>query len=180
MTLREAKERFREYVVRDADKRTDPLARRLPGSYGSRDYTAGMPFTASPPSHEAAEPIRQRQRASVADQPERGRNGHRGASCEAAATPADVSDRDLLTRFLKQQDEAAFRTLMERHSRLVLGVALRTLHDRHAAEDVLQATFLVFAQKARGIRPGPAEISSEGRTPAPSTSAPPCSAAYPR
>jgi hypothetical protein len=36
VTLREAKERFPEYVVRDADKRTDPLDRRLPGSYGSR------------------------------------------------------------------------------------------------------------------------------------------------
>lgn len=62
------------------------------------------------------------------------------------------TDRELLARFLDHADEAAFRTLMERHCALVMGVALRTLHDRHAAEDVLQATFLVLAQKARGIR----------------------------
>ena len=34
VTLREAQERFPEYVVRDADKRTDPVDHRLPGSYG--------------------------------------------------------------------------------------------------------------------------------------------------
>ena len=36
ITLRQAKERFPEFVIRDADKRTDPLDHRLPGSYGSR------------------------------------------------------------------------------------------------------------------------------------------------
>jgi hypothetical protein len=36
LTLRDAKERFPEYVIRNADKRTDPLDFRLPGSYGSR------------------------------------------------------------------------------------------------------------------------------------------------
>jgi hypothetical protein len=36
LTLREAKERFPEFVIRDAGKRTDPLDYRLPGSYGSR------------------------------------------------------------------------------------------------------------------------------------------------
>jgi hypothetical protein len=34
--LRQAKKRFPEYLIRDADKRTDPLDYRLPGSYGSR------------------------------------------------------------------------------------------------------------------------------------------------
>jgi hypothetical protein len=36
LTLSEAKERFPEFVIRDAGKRTDPLDYRLPGSYGSR------------------------------------------------------------------------------------------------------------------------------------------------
>jgi hypothetical protein len=36
LTLSQAKERFPAFVIRDADKRTDPLDYRLPGSYGSR------------------------------------------------------------------------------------------------------------------------------------------------
>ena len=36
LPLRQAKERFPEFVIRDAGKRTDPLDYRVPGSYGSR------------------------------------------------------------------------------------------------------------------------------------------------
>jgi hypothetical protein len=36
LTLREAKDRFPEFVIRNAGRRTDPLDYRLPGGYGSR------------------------------------------------------------------------------------------------------------------------------------------------
>ncbi len=62
------------------------------------------------------------------------------------------TDQDLLERFVRHQDEAAFAILLERHGPMVLGVCRRALHDEHVAEDVLQATFLVLAQNAGSIR----------------------------
>jgi RNA polymerase sigma factor (sigma-70 family) len=63
-----------------------------------------------------------------------------------------LSDRQLLRHFTAQGDEAAFATLVYRHGPSVLAVGRRVLHDRHAAEDVFQATFLVLARKAASIR----------------------------
>ena len=70
----------------------------------------------------------------------------------AAQLLGGTADRDLLERFLKERDEAAFAALLERHAPMVLGVCRRTLADRHLAEDVLQATFLLLARKAASIR----------------------------
>jgi RNA polymerase sigma factor (sigma-70 family) len=63
-----------------------------------------------------------------------------------------LSDRQLLDRFATRRDETAFAALVERHGPSVLAVGRRVLHDRHAAEDVFQATFLVLARKAASIR----------------------------
>ena len=63
-----------------------------------------------------------------------------------------VDDAELLRRFLKQRDEEAFVELVSRYERLVMGVALRQAGDRHRAEDVFQATFLVLAERAAKIR----------------------------
>jgi RNA polymerase sigma factor (sigma-70 family) len=64
----------------------------------------------------------------------------------------DVADADLLDRFVRRKDEAAFSALLERHGPMVLGVCRRLLQDPHEADDAFQATFLIFLQKARSLR----------------------------
>ncbi|HEV3236326.1 MAG TPA: sigma-70 family RNA polymerase sigma factor [Gemmataceae bacterium] len=64
---------------------------------------------------------------------------------------AKLLDRELLERFIESHDEAAFEMLVERHGPMVLRVSQRVLQDRHAAEDVFQATFLVLLRKAKTL-----------------------------
>src|SRR5436190_24184400 len=71
-----------------------------------------------------------------------------------AASP--LSDDCLLDRFRTRGDEAAFEVLVWRHGAMVLATCRRVLGDAHAAEDALQATFLILARKARSVRRGPA------------------------
>ena len=63
-----------------------------------------------------------------------------------------VSDRDLVVRFVRHRDEAAFAALLRRHGPMVLRLCRRLLHDEHEAEDVFQATFLALARQAPSIR----------------------------
>jgi RNA polymerase sigma factor (sigma-70 family) len=63
----------------------------------------------------------------------------------------DLTDKELLDRFILLREEAAFDALLERHGPLVLGVCRRILHDVHDADDAFQATFLVLVRKVASI-----------------------------
>jgi RNA polymerase sigma factor (sigma-70 family) len=64
----------------------------------------------------------------------------------------DLSDRELLERFLSNRDEGAFTFLVRRHGPVLFGVCRRLLGDSHDAEDALQAAFLVLVRRTRSIR----------------------------
>src|SRR5438067_5359304 len=65
---------------------------------------------------------------------------------------AVAPDDQILADYLARHDEGAFAALVGRHGPMVLNVCRRVLRDAHAAEDVFQATFLVLAERAAGIR----------------------------
>jgi RNA polymerase sigma-70 factor (ECF subfamily) len=67
-----------------------------------------------------------------------------------APTPALVSPpshEELMTR-LQGKDSSALDVIFDNYSRLVLGIALRILHDYGEAEEVVQETFFYLYQKA--------------------------------
>jgi len=58
------------------------------------------------------------------------------------------TDRDLLERFIINDDHTAFAGLVSRHTEMVLQVCRRVLPHAQDQEDVCQAVFLLLAEKA--------------------------------
>jgi RNA polymerase sigma factor (sigma-70 family) len=73
------------------------------------------------------------------------------ARLESSAA-GDVSDAELLERFRRGGEEAAFTLLVQRHGPSVLGVCRRVLGNATDADDAFQATFLVLLRKANAVR----------------------------
>jgi RNA polymerase sigma factor (sigma-70 family) len=64
----------------------------------------------------------------------------------------ETGDGELLRQYVESGSDDAFAALVSRHINLVYSVALRHVGDRHAAEEITQAVFILLAKKARQLR----------------------------
>ena len=62
-----------------------------------------------------------------------------------------ASDKSLLTAWVGQQEEEAFRSLAEKYTALVFGAALRKTGGADWVEEVTQEVFVIFARRAPGL-----------------------------
>jgi RNA polymerase sigma-70 factor (ECF subfamily) len=65
---------------------------------------------------------------------------------------ASLADKQLLARFFRRREDAAFAALVQRHGPLVFRVCRRVLADANDAEDAFQATFLVLVRKGGSLK----------------------------
>jgi RNA polymerase sigma-70 factor (ECF subfamily) len=71
----------------------------------------------------------------------------------AGSTPPDDADDEVLVAAMAAGDRAALATLYERHSSLLLGLALRIVRERREAEDLLHDVFLEAWRTAKDFDP---------------------------
>ena len=64
-----------------------------------------------------------------------------------------LSEWQLVERFARCRDQAAFELLVSRHGPMVLGVCRRILRDSNDVDDAFQATFLVLVRRAPSLGP---------------------------
>jgi DNA-directed RNA polymerase specialized sigma24 family protein len=69
-----------------------------------------------------------------------------------AETMQDLTDRELLQRFVVGHEENAFTAIVRRHAPLVWRVCRLVLRHEQDAEDALQASFVILARQASSIR----------------------------
>ena len=69
----------------------------------------------------------------------------------AAQIGPPQADRDLLARFVRDRDEAAFAALVHRHGPTVYGVCRRLLGNSADADDAFQVVFLVLVNRAASL-----------------------------
>ncbi len=69
-----------------------------------------------------------------------------------SGTASGLTDRQLLERFIRERDPAAFEVLVLRHGPMVLRVCRNRLHDPNDAQDAFQATFLILVRRSGSIR----------------------------
>jgi RNA polymerase sigma factor (sigma-70 family) len=63
----------------------------------------------------------------------------------------EPDDIELLRQYAVENSEAAFAALVGRHVNLVYSVALRSVGNPHAAEEITQAVFIILARKAKSF-----------------------------
>src|SRR5688572_20964286 len=64
-----------------------------------------------------------------------------------------MEDMQLLGLYAQTGDQDAFERLVTRHIDWVYSVCLRGVKDRHLAEDVTQAVFIILARKSKSLAP---------------------------
>ena len=77
---------------------------------------------------------------------------HHFREAEYAGKAAELTDAQLLDRFIHQRDETAFAGLLRRHGPMVLNVCRHVLNHAQDIEDAFQAAFLVLVRRASSIR----------------------------
>jgi DNA-directed RNA polymerase specialized sigma24 family protein len=66
---------------------------------------------------------------------------------------SESADNELLEQFVRNESEAAFDMLVQRHIALVYSVALRHTANPEHAQDITQAVFIILARKAASLSP---------------------------